>query len=77
MILDILTPKEIESLVVYLKDGTRLEFCNMKHARILREVHAESFDTDYEIDLYNADYRVHTKRYSKRYVKNRRPRKRR
>lgn len=77
MILDVLTPKEIESLVIYLKDGTRLEFCNIRHARIFQEVHAESFDTDYAIELDSADYRVHTKRYSKRYVKNRRPRKRR
>lgn len=77
MIVDVLTPKEIESMVIYLKDGTRIEFCDIMHARIFKEIHAESFATDYEIELSSAQYRIHTKRYSKRYVKNRRPRKRR
>lgn len=77
MLVDVLTPKEIESVVIYLKDGTRIEFCDIIRARIFQEVHAEYFNTDYELELSSAQYRIHTKRCSKRYVKNRRPRKRR
>ena len=67
-----LNQDSIDSVIIYFKDGRRVEFTDMREITVSSNFFDFDVDTKYYIEMVNARCIEHTKRTSKRYKKNRR-----